>query len=204
MQLPKYLEGVNYIPVDMDDHFAFECQRCGSCCTRPPPILPQEIDRMSSYLNMSRQKFFDSFCRGSQYTGLLNLEKTGSHCTFYVDRGACVVHDEKPGSCMSLPIKGRYVFTGNPSDVEHPERIAIASCMGTGDGPFHLVSEFMEEFCPPEHISNHAAIMLRFIDHLGGIDAANELAESNLINIDDEVRRKVREFTEREYGIRVR
>ena len=114
-----------------------------------------------------------------------------------------MVHDEKPGSCMSLPVKARYVFSGTKDDLDHPERVVISFCMGTGEGPVHTVSEFMEEFRLHDHIASHAGLMARFVEHLGGIEESNRLKELNLMLADWDVRRRVREFTEREYRIKV-
>ncbi len=204
IEKPDYVEGRDYVNVEMDGTFRFKCQRCGFCCEYPPMLQPSELERLSDYFNMEKQGFFEKFCEPDVYNGFVGIKITDGKCAFYIpgEKGTCMIHETKPGDCRIAPLKGRGIFTGNLDDFKHPERLSLSICKGYGRGKEIKVSDFAEEVRIFEQQDIDYGMIAEFAAFLGGFEASNEFVERSISPGTDDWRR-VMDFIEKRYGVRI-
>lgn len=83
----------------------FECTGCGACCTGAPGyvwISDEEIDRIASFLSLSRETFIRLHVRkvnGRQC--LIEMPKTYD-CVFFKNR-RCTIYPVRPTQCRTYP-----------------------------------------------------------------------------------------------------
>jgi len=85
-------------------HDVFECQQCGDCCKGfgGTYITPQDIIRISAYIQVDPEKFLDRYCDPSGSRHVLTLGKDG-YCIFFDKINACTIHPVKPYMCKAWP-----------------------------------------------------------------------------------------------------
>ena len=113
------------------DGLAFECTRCGSCCTGAPGYVwvdEHEIGRLAEALGRSLDEFGAGYLRrvGDR---LSLIERPGGDCIFWDRTAGCTVYESRPTQCRTWPFW--------PENLESPAawRGAAAGCPGIGRGP---------------------------------------------------------------------
>ena len=116
---------------------AFECTRCGACCTGAPGFVwvdREEIDRLAEFKGMTLGAFSREFVRriGDRYS---LKEKAGGDCVFW-DRGkGCTVYPARPVQCQTWPFWPENIAT--PEEWEQVTGV----CPGSGQGRLFTVEE---------------------------------------------------------------
>lgn len=80
----------------------YKCQRCGRCCSIPPMVALEDIDRISKHLGISKNVFIDVYTvirtEGKPY--LMNP------CPFYVSKTkSCQIYSVRPKVCRFFPFQ---------------------------------------------------------------------------------------------------
>ncbi|WP_435018766.1 YkgJ family cysteine cluster protein [Tundrisphaera sp. TA3] len=119
------------------DGLAFECTRCGACCTGAPGYVwvnDAEIADLARHRNMAVPAFLRAFVR--QVGGRLSLiERPGGDCIFWERGTGCTVYASRPVQCRTWPFW--------PENIESPEAWEHVTevCPGSGRGPIFSVEE---------------------------------------------------------------
>ena len=81
----------------------FECTQCGTCCQGEGGIhlTPEEIDRISDFLNFSPRDFLKKFCLEKNGRIYIHIREDG-YCHFSRE-GKCSIHAVKPSPCRKWP-----------------------------------------------------------------------------------------------------
>jgi len=103
----------------------FECKRCGACCKdRDIPLTLDDIFRLSEFLDMEPDKFFNEYCveiaKDENTLALPYLRRDGRDCLFLEDN-ICQAHFAKPAACVNMPST---IFGG----IEHMRSQMPPSC----------------------------------------------------------------------------
>ena len=85
----------------------FACNRCGACCRgRDVPLTLDDIFRLSEFLGMLPDDFFNEYCievaTSAHTVALPFLRRDGESCSFLEDN-ICQVHFVKPAACEHMP-----------------------------------------------------------------------------------------------------
>jgi Fe-S-cluster containining protein len=109
---------------------AFECTRCGACCTGAPGYVwvdAEEIARLAEHRGLSVPAFSKAFVRrvGSRYS---LVERPGGDCVFWDKTVGCTVYPARPAQCQTWPFW--------PENIESPEawRESTRTCPGSNSG----------------------------------------------------------------------
>jgi Fe-S-cluster containining protein len=136
------------IYVEPSDRFNFECQRCGICCTWPPGINPNELARMSEFLGISRDEFFNKYTetvKHPEYGLKVKIVKKGGHCVFLKredGKASCSIYEAKPAQCRGLPL---FAYADVSGDVDPERCYKLSVCKGVDKGPEHTVSDWIKK-----------------------------------------------------------
>jgi len=121
------------------DGLAFECTRCGACCTGAPGyvwVSPEEIARLAESRGEAVDVFSKTFVRrvGDRYS---LIEKPGGDCIFWDPGAGCTVYPARPVQCRTWPFW--------PENIESPEAWAgiKPGCPGAGRGRVFTVAEVL-------------------------------------------------------------
>lgn len=119
------------------DGLAFECTRCGHCCTGAPGFVwvdEGEVARLAEFRGMTVPAFARRFVR--QVGDRLSLiERPGGDCIFWERGTGCTVYPARPAQCQTWPF-----WPDNLEDAD-TYREATASCPGAGRGRVYGVDE---------------------------------------------------------------
>ncbi len=122
------------------DGLAFECTRCGACCTGAPGYVwvnGEEIARLAEYRGETPEVFSKAFVRrvGNDYS---LIEKPGGDCIFWDKQAGCTVYPARPVQCRTWPFW--------PENIESPEAWAESTrtCPGSGQGRVFSLEEIRE------------------------------------------------------------
>lgn len=116
---------------------AFECTRCGACCTGAPGFVwvdDAEIAQLADHCGLTVPKFLKRYVR--QVGGRLSLiERPGGDCIFWERGAGCTVYPARPVQCRAWPFW--------PDSLESREAYdeVTATCPGTGRGRVYGVDE---------------------------------------------------------------
>lgn len=94
--LPWYQEGLR-----------FKCTGCGGCCTGGPGavwLTDEDIARLSSFLDLSREEFLKKYTHTNY--GKLSLKEVKSQnydCIFLEGKKRCTVYEARPEQCRKFP-----------------------------------------------------------------------------------------------------
>jgi Fe-S-cluster containining protein len=113
------------------DGLAFECTRCGNCCTGSPGhvwVSLPEVERLASRLSLTIDQF------GSRYLRLVGsrlslLESRRGDCVFWDAASGCTVYDARPDQCRSWPF-----WHSHLADPESWQKVS-EFCPGCNSGP---------------------------------------------------------------------
>ena len=120
-----------------EDGLAFECTRCGACCTGAPGFVwvnEEEIGRIAAFLGESIEQFSKRYVRqvGERYS---LIERPGGDCIFWDKSRGCTVYSARPVQCRTWPFW--------PDNIESPETWEAVTdvCPGSGRGQVFTVDE---------------------------------------------------------------
>jgi uncharacterized protein len=116
---------------------AFECTRCGACCTGAPGFVwvnADEIAKLAEFLGMDQQAFSRRYVRrvSSRYS---LVEKPGGDCIFWSKDAGCTVYSERPVQCRTWPF-----WAENIESRQAWERTQ-RGCPGAGRGQWFSLEE---------------------------------------------------------------
>ncbi|MHC5539190.1 YkgJ family cysteine cluster protein [Singulisphaera rosea] len=119
------------------DGLAFECTRCGACCTGAPGFVwvdADEIARLAEFRGETLQRFSKAFVRrvGDRYS---LIEKPGGDCIFWEKGKGCTVYAARPVQCQTWPFWSENIES--PESWEDVE----GACPGSGRGRVFTVEE---------------------------------------------------------------
>jgi len=127
------------------DGLAFECTRCGRCCTGEPGCVwvnDEEIDAIAAYRKEPRDEVVGLYTkRGSR--GRTLRERNNGDCTFWQQGVGCTIYPVRPRQCRTWPFWESNIET--PSRWERTTQI----CPGSGKG----------ELIPAEEISKRMKVI---------------------------------------------
>jgi Fe-S-cluster containining protein len=116
---------------------AFQCTRCGACCTGAPGfvwIAADEIGALAAYQGETIEEFSKKYVRrvGNRYS---LIEKPGGDCIFWDRQSGCTVYPARPVQCQTWPFWP-----------EHLESAAAwnrgtRTCPGAGRGQWFSLEE---------------------------------------------------------------
>jgi Fe-S-cluster containining protein len=80
------------------------CFRCGICCTcYYPPLTPEDIDNIASFLRISRSKFVSRYARKVPIKEGYLLKHKKEGCVFLAwatdGKARCTIHPSRPLAC---------------------------------------------------------------------------------------------------------
>lgn len=132
-ELPWYREGL-----------AFECTRCGNCCTGEPGtvrVSPEEIERLAAHLALTPDAFRARYTEGLIDGGVSLTEKPAADgsgqldCVFWDRAAGCTVYALRPRQCRTWPFWRRNVAS------EAHWFAASRNCPGMNRGARHDAAE---------------------------------------------------------------
>lgn len=87
---------------DLTPDDLFCCQRCGDCCKGygGTYLTPTDIDRISGYLGIKRERFMRQFCQMSDGKPIIAQAENG-YCILWDHQ--CTIHPVKPRMCQRWP-----------------------------------------------------------------------------------------------------
>jgi uncharacterized protein len=119
------------------DGLAFECTRCGDCCTGAPGYVwvdAEEIDRLARFRGIAPEEFSRRYVRrvGHRYS---LIEKPGGDCIFWDPAVGCTVYPARPTQCRTWPFWSENIET--PEAWEAVTRV----CPGSGQGQWFSLEQ---------------------------------------------------------------
>jgi Fe-S-cluster containining protein len=113
------------------DGLAFECTRCGACCTGAPGYVwvdEAQIARLAEFVGLTPEQFSRRYVR-LVGDALSLIERPGGDCVFWDRKAGCTVYPARPEQCRTWPFWPENIDT--PADWERVK----AGCPGAGRGP---------------------------------------------------------------------
>ena len=93
---------------------AFQCLRCGSCCTGLSGyvwIRIEEAERIAKSLSLTLDIFAKRYLRRVASRFSL-LEKPSGECIFYEKEKGCMIYEDRPHQCRVFPTHlEKYAFS---------------------------------------------------------------------------------------------
>lgn len=121
------------------DGLAFECTKCGNCCTGAPGFVwvdHDEIQRLADFQGESLDDFGRKYLR-QVGRDLSLIEKPGGDCIFWDKSQGCTVYEARPVQCRTWPFWHE--------NIESPEdwtRVQ-GGCPGAGQGRVYSIDEII-------------------------------------------------------------
>ena len=119
------------------DGLAFECTRCGKCCTGEPGyvwVTDEELAAIAKFLGQPLHEVRELYSRKARGRRSLR-EKSNGDCVFYDRSKGCTIYAVRPPQCRTWPFWDSNVAT--PEDWEHTCQV----CPGSGQGEVIPVEE---------------------------------------------------------------
>lgn len=116
---------------------AFECTRCGACCTGAPGYVwvdAEEIARLAENRGESVEDFGRRYVRRVGHR-LSLIERPGGDCIFWDKSAGCTVYEARPVQCRTWPFWLENI--ASPEDWDHVTSV----CPGSGRGRVFTVEE---------------------------------------------------------------
>jgi uncharacterized protein len=127
----------NAPPPWFEDGLAFECTRCGACCTGAQGYVwvnAEEIARIAAFRGETTEQFSRQFVRRVE-DRLSLVEKPGGDCIFWEKGSGCTVYPARPVQCQTWPFWPENIESRE--DWEHVTGV----CPGSGRGRLFTVEE---------------------------------------------------------------
>jgi Fe-S-cluster containining protein len=119
---------------------AFECTRCGHCCTGAPGyvwVRDAEIARLAEHLGMTREAFSRRFVRQVGPRRSL-IERDNGDCVFWDRQDGCTVYEARPEQCRTWP------FWPENIESQRAWERAGRKCPGIDRGAYFSVEQIEE------------------------------------------------------------
>lgn len=119
---------------------AFECTRCGHCCTGAPGhvyVNDDEINAIAEYLGEPREEVFALYTRAAARERSLR-ERGGGDCVFYRSGRGCTIYPVRPRQCRTWP------FWESNLRTEKDWQRTCQVCPGSGRGDLISVEEITD------------------------------------------------------------
>lgn len=87
------------------DGLKFKCTGCGQCCTGAPGYVwlsPEEVDAIAAHLNISKEKFLQTYTRIVFGRPSLREDRINFDCIFLKDN-KCQIYSARPSQCRTFP-----------------------------------------------------------------------------------------------------
>ena len=87
------------------DGLKFKCTGCGNCCTGEPGYVwlsPEEVDTISAHLEISKEKFIQTYTRSIFGQLSLREDRVTYDCIFLKDK-RCQIYSSRPLQCRTFP-----------------------------------------------------------------------------------------------------
>ena len=122
---------------------AFECTRCGNCCTGAPGYVwvdAEEIALLAGSLGMTPDEFGRAYVRqvGGEYS---LIEKPNGDCVFWSRTQGCTVYKARPTQCRTWPFWDDNIAT--PEDWKRTGE----GCPGVDRGPIYSIEAIQTAAC---------------------------------------------------------
>ncbi len=120
-----------------EDGLAFECTRCGKCCTGDPGyvwVTEEELSKIAAFLGRPVQEVREFYSRKARGQRSLR-EKSNGDCIFYDRQKGCTIYPVRPPQCRTWPFWESNVAT--PEAWDHTCQV----CPGSGQGEVIPVEE---------------------------------------------------------------
>jgi Fe-S-cluster containining protein len=79
-----------------------DCTACANCCRVATTTLQdRDVEHLSKYLRLPRQKFLDEYTQVSEEEGLI-LKRNENGCIF-LDGNLCSIYEARPSTCVDFP-----------------------------------------------------------------------------------------------------
>jgi len=119
------------------DGLAFECTRCGACCTGAPGYVwvnAEEIAQLAAFRGETVEQFSRRYVRrvGMRYS---LTEKPGGDCVFWDKKAGCTVYPARPVQCQTWP------FWPENIETDDDWRRVQSGCPGAGRGRLYTLEE---------------------------------------------------------------
>jgi len=119
------------------DGLAFECTRCGNCCTGSQGyvwVSPRDQAAVAAHLGLDLEAFQERYTR--RIAHLLTLvDKPNGDCIFLAEDRRCSIQPVKPRQCLTFPFWPR--LTASRESWEE----TACGCRGIGGGPRYRSEE---------------------------------------------------------------
>ena len=118
------------------DGLRFECQQCGDCCGKEPGyvwVTDDEVDTISEFLGISREKFLKTYTR-KVGADLTLREMANYDCVMLTDDG-CKIYEVRPRQCSTFPF-----WPHNLTSPRAWKRTELR-CRGCGKGRLYSLAE---------------------------------------------------------------
>ena len=80
-----------------------DCLQCGNCCKVATAVLSdRDVERLSRYLRLPRERFLADYTMQSAEEGLI-LRRTREAGCIFLDGTTCTVYDARPDTCQRFP-----------------------------------------------------------------------------------------------------
>jgi Fe-S-cluster containining protein len=119
------------------DGLAFECTRCGKCCTGEPGyvwVTDEELAAIAKFLGRPAGEVRELYSRRARGRRSLR-ERANGDCVFWDREKGCTVYPVRPPQCRTWPFWESNVAT--PEDWDRTCRV----CPGSGHGEVIPVEE---------------------------------------------------------------
>ncbi|MHB8918067.1 MAG: YkgJ family cysteine cluster protein [Desulfocucumaceae bacterium] len=94
------------------------CDRCGTCCTVPPPAYIVEYLNMFSYLKDKLGDHIQDILEKAVRFYFLELADISLRCPFLGEDSLCLVYPVRPLSCRGYGLHKKEGFSGSRSEME--------------------------------------------------------------------------------------
>jgi Fe-S-cluster containining protein len=79
-----------------------DCTVCANCCRVATTTLQErDVERLSKYLRLPRQRFLDQYTEISPEEGLI-LKRNEDGCVF-LEGNLCTIYEARPSTCVDFP-----------------------------------------------------------------------------------------------------
>lgn len=119
------------------DGLAFECTRCGRCCTGEPGYVwldDAEIARLAETQGLAPETFLAAFATRAR-RGWTLRETANGDCVFYAQGVGCTVYEHRPKQCRTWP------FWESNLRSPHAWKVTGQHCPGVDRGDLVPVEE---------------------------------------------------------------
>ncbi len=118
---------------------AFECTKCGNCCTGAPGFVwvdQDEIEQLATFQGETLDAFGRKYLR-QVGSNLSLIEKPGGDCIFWDKAQGCTVYEARPTQCRTWPFWHE--------NIESPQEWARVQtgCPGAGKGRLYTIDEII-------------------------------------------------------------